>query len=200
MNTIHLEKQFETDIVAHLTGYAWVEGDCKADYDVPLALCSKDAIQWVKTAHKAAWEKLVSQHGAKSEEYFLSRLCTELDQLGTLHVLRHGFKIAGAGGTYFSMMQSKPRSGRNPDAEQLYQQNTLRIIRQVFYSANNQNSIDLVAFVNGLPVATLELKTESTQSVWAAIKQYKKDRLPKDQITNRHEPLLPLLYILIILG
>ena len=144
----------------------------------------------MKTSYNDAWDRLVSQHGAKAEEFFLSRLCTELDQLGTLHVLRHGFKIAGAGGTYFAMMQSKPRSTRNPEATQLYEKNTLRVVRQVFYSANNKNSIDLVLFLNGLPIATLELKTESTQSVWAAIKQYKKDRLPKDTQSNRLESLL----------
>jgi type I restriction enzyme R subunit len=76
--------------------------------------------------------------------FFLSQLCANLDQLGTLHVLRHGFKLAGAGGTYFTMMQAKPRSSRNPDATRLFQANTLRIVRQVYYSANNNNSIDLV--------------------------------------------------------
>lgn len=189
MNNVHLEKQFETDIVAHLTSAGWVEGKSE-DYNAEQALYSEDTLSWVKTTYKDAWNRLVSQHGVKADEYFLNRLCTELDQLGTLHVLRHGFKIAGAGGTYFAMMQSKPRSNRNPEASKLYEHNTLRIVRQVYYSANNKNSIDLVLFLNGLPIATLELKTESTQSVWAAIKQYKKDRLPKDTQSNRLEPLL----------
>jgi type I restriction enzyme R subunit len=88
------------------------------------------------------------------------------------------------------MLQAKPRSSRNPDAMSLFQDNTLRVVRQVFYSANNNNSIDLVLFVNGLPVSSVEIKTASTQSVWAAIKQYKKDRLPRDAVTNCFEPLL----------
>jgi type I restriction enzyme R subunit len=189
MNNVHLEKVFETDIVSYLISHGWVEGNSQ-EYNIPQALYISDALSWVKTAHTEAWEKLVSQHGAKAEEYFLSRLCAELEQLGSLHVLRHGFKIAGAGGTYFNMMQAQPRSSRNPEASALFERNMLRVVRQVFYSENNKNSIDLVLFVNGIPVATIELKTESTQSVWAAIKQYQKDRLPKDASSNRNEPLL----------
>lgn len=189
MTNVHLEKQFETDIVEYLASNGWVEGTSDK-YNVEQALYTEDTLTWVKTAYTDAWARLVSQHGAKAEEYFLSRLCAELAQLGTLHVLRHGFKIAGAGGTYFAMMQSKPRSGRNPEATELCERNVLRVVRQVYYSANNKNSIDLMLFLNGLPIATLELKTESTQSVWAAIKQYKRDRLPKDAQSNRNEPLL----------
>ncbi|HRW25402.1 MAG TPA: type I restriction endonuclease, partial [Spirochaetia bacterium] len=189
MNSVHLEKQFETDIVAYLASNGWLEGSSDR-YDVTRALYPEDALAWVQVAYKDAWDRLVSQHGAKAGEQFLGSLCSNLDQLGTLHVLRHGFKIPGAGGTYFSMMQAKPRSNRNPDSRRLFEANALRVVRQVYYSANNRNSIDLVLFVNGLPVATLELKTESTQSVYAAIKQYKKDRLPKDVGSNRLEPLL----------
>ena len=63
-------------------------------------------------------------------------------------------------------------------------------MRQLFYSENNSNSIDLALFVNGIPVATLELKTESTQSVDAAMRQYRRDRLPRDRAANRPESLL----------
>ncbi|HOX13927.1 MAG TPA: DEAD/DEAH box helicase family protein, partial [Spirochaetales bacterium] len=189
MTNIHLEKEFETDIVAHLMSNGWLEGTSDG-YDIGRALYPEDALAWVQVAHKDAWDRLESQHGSKAGEQFLSCLWSNLDQLGTLHVLRHGFKIPGAGGIYFSMMQAKPRSNRNPDSTKLFEANALRVVRQVYYSANNKNSIDLVLFVNGIPVATLELKTESTQSVHAAIKQYKKDRLPKDPGANRLEPLL----------
>lgn len=189
MNSVHLEKEFETDIVAHLASNGWLEGTSEG-YDIARALYPEDALAWVQVAHQDAWDRLTDQHGAKAGERFLDSLCSSLDQLGTLHVLRHGFKIPGAGGAWFSMMQVKPRSGRNPDSLRLFQANALRVVRQVYYSANNRNSIDLVLFVNGLPVATLELKTESTQSVHAAIKQYRKDRLPRDSSANRLEPLL----------
>lgn len=189
MNSDHLEKQFETDIVAHLTAHGWTEG-ASDRYDVARALYPEDALSWARRAHPEAWKRLEAQNGTRSDDVFLTRLTAELDSLGTLAVLRHGFKVAGAGATPFSMMQSRPRSTRNPDTEALYSGNLLRVVRQVFYSANNKNSIDLVLFVNGLPVATLELKTDSTQSVHHAIRQYRQDRPPKDPSTNRPEPLL----------
>ncbi len=189
MTDIHLEKHFEDDIVKHLTSQGWVQGTMEG-YEVSTGLITGDAVAWIRKAHPEAWKKLEDQHGSRAQEIFLSRLVAELTAQGTLKVLRHGFKIAGAGSTHFTMAQFKPKSGRNPEALELYGQNTLRVVRQVYYSQNNKNSIDLVLFLNGLPIATLELKTESTQSIHKAITQYRKDRLPKDPVTNKTEPLL----------
>jgi type I restriction enzyme R subunit len=77
----------------------------------------------------------------------------------------------------------------NPDILQRYRENRLRVVRQVHYSLHNENSIDLVLFLNGLPVATVELKTDFTQSIGDAIDQYRFDRPPhpKGQVA---EPLL----------
>ncbi len=189
MNNVHLEKEFESNIVDYLSTHGWLEGSCEG-YDVDAALYTQDALAWARAAHTDAWEKLEAQHGDKAADVFLSRLSSELESQGTLMVLRHGFKIIGAGGEYFSMLQAKPSSALNPETAALYDRNVLRVVRQVFYSRVNKNSIDLVLFVNGLPVATVELKTESTQSVHAAIKQYRKDRLPKDAAAHKPERLL----------
>ena len=189
MNNIHQEKEFESNIVDYLSSHGWREGSGDG-YDVESALYTEDALAWARVVHPDAWEKLRAQHGDRAANVLLSRLESELESQGTLAVLRHGFKVVGAGGEYFSMLQAKPRSALNPETTALYDRNILRVVRQVFYSRNNKNSIDLVLFVNGLPVATIELKTESTQSVYAAIRQYKKDRLPKDAATHRLEPLL----------
>jgi type I restriction enzyme R subunit len=189
MSDIHLEKHFETDIVNHLTAHGWLSGSSDA-YDKALALYPEDALAWAREAYPEAWQRLESQHGGKANEVFLSRLVAELGSVGTLKVLRQGFKVVGAGGTYFAMMQSKPQTSLNPEASALYARNRLRVVRQVFYSEHNHNSIDLVLFVNGLPVATLELKTQSTQSVHAAMRQYRQDRLPRESASKRDEPLL----------
>ena len=189
MNNIHQEKEFESNIVDYLSSHGWREGSGDG-YDVESALYTEDALAWARVVHPDAWEKLRAQHGDRAANVLLSRLESELESQGTLAVLRHGFKVVGAGGEYFSMLQAKPGSALNPETAALYGRNVLRVVRQVFYSRNNKNSIDLVLFVNGLPVATIELKTESTQSVYAAIRQYKKDRLPKDAATHRLEPLL----------
>ncbi len=78
----------------------------------------------------------------------------------------------------------------NPTTTRRYAQNRLRVARQVYYSENKTDSIDLVFFVNGLPVATAELKSEFQQDVHEAIRQYRHDRPPVDPKTRRREPLL----------
>jgi hypothetical protein len=77
-----------------------------------------------------------------------------------------------------SMCQFKPALAMNADLQARYAANRLRVVRQVRYSVHHENSIDLVLFVNGIPVATCELKSHYTQSVQDAIYQYKTDREP----------------------
>jgi type I restriction enzyme, R subunit len=111
----------------------------------------------------------------------------QLDTHGTLHLLRHGFKDVDA---KFFLCQFKPAHKKNPKLLETLKKNRLTVVRQLHYSLHNENSIDLVLFVNGLPVATGELKTDLTQSVKDAIKQYKQDRQPKDPKSKELEPLL----------
>src|SRR5699024_2334663 len=101
---------------------------------------------------------------------------------GTLHTLRRGLDVIGT--RRFPLIQQPPADSLNPATQALYAKNRLRVMRQVHYSREHNNSIDLVLFCNGLPVATIELKTDATQSVDDAIEQYQRDRDPKD------EPLL----------
>ena len=88
-----------------------------------------------------------------------------------------------------TLAQFKPALAINPDILTRYAANRLRVVRQVRYSLHNENCIDLVLFLNGLPVATVELKTDFTQSVDDAIDQYRFDRLPKPK-GQAAEPLL----------
>ena len=82
------------------------------------------------------------------------------------------------------MCQFRPNTSLNETAKKRYAAVRLRVMRQVHYSTQNNNSIDLVFFVNGIPVATAELKTDFTQNITDAVLQYKHHRLPKG------EPLL----------
>jgi len=88
------------------------------------------------------------------------------------------------------MCQFKPSHGLNQATLERYNKVRLRVVRQVHYSLHHENSIDLVLFINGIPVATIELKTDFTQTVQDAIRQYKSDRLPKEKVTRKEEPLL----------
>ena len=88
------------------------------------------------------------------------------------------------------IVQFKPSFGFNKDIADKYNKVRLRVMRQVHYSASNQKSIDLVLFVNGIPVTTIEVKTDFTQAVEDAKEQYREDRLPIDGYTKKEEPLL----------
>ena len=110
-----------------------------------------------------------------------------LDKEGALALLGRGFKDGNA---RFQLCQFKPSHGFNLQLQALYDGVRLRVVRQVHYSLHNENSIDVVLFVNGIPLATLELKTDFTQSVQDAIRQYKYDRPPRDPATRQEEPLL----------
>jgi type I restriction enzyme R subunit len=129
----------------------------------------------------------------KARTRVLDRLVKVLDaplskDSGTLSVLRRGFKDVNAN---FTMCEFKPGDNLNPAVLERYSKVRLRVMRQVHYSvANAKKSIDLVFFVNGIPVATVESKTTFTQSVHDAVEQYKRDRLPKDPATHKREPLL----------
>jgi type I restriction enzyme R subunit len=95
-----------------------------------------------------------------------------------LDVLRHGVELLGLKKP-LKLAEFKPALAINPEILARYAANRLRVVRQVKYSQHNENSIDLVLFLNGIPVATVELKTDFTQSINDAIDQYRFDRNPK---------------------
>lgn len=186
---LHNEIEFENDICEHLDAHGWLYAEKDAaDYDRKLALFSADVIAWVKETQPDAWDALVKNHGELAGETLLNRLRSSLDQSGTLHVLRNGFDVLGIR-SKVRMAQFKPALAMNPDIMQRYESNRLRVVRQVRYSLHNENSIDLVLFLNGMPVATVELKTDFTQSIDDAVDQYRFDRNPKPKGQNP-EPLL----------
>lgn len=186
---IHTEIHFENDICEHLAAHGWLydEKDA-AQYDRKLALFPADAIAWVQQTDPAAWQILVKNHGTAAESTLLKRLRDCIDRSGTLQVLRSGFDLLGLKKA-IRMAQFKPALAMNPEIMERYTANRLRVVRQVRYSEHNENALDLVLFLNGLPVATVELKTDHTQSVEDAIQQYKSDRNPQPKGQSA-EPLL----------
>jgi len=190
---IHREIHFEDDITNHLLSNGWLGGETNPkDYDSKLALIPEDAIAWVSSTYPKEWAKLETANGKDgARSFFIQKLTENLDREGSLHVFRHGFKIVGAGSTYFAMASFKPAFGLNSEELANYQNNKCRVVRQVHFSPyRTAESIDIVLFLNGIPVSTLELKTESTQSVHEAIWQYKNDRPPVDPKSRTKEPLL----------
>src|SRR5690606_13955505 len=114
---------------------------------------------FLQSSQPNKWEKIKAIHEKDVENRVLQRLYKELDLRGSLDVLRNGFTDYGV---RFQMAFFKPVSGLNPDALALYAKNELKIHRQVYFSKQNTNSVDLVISLNGIPVATLELKNQFT--------------------------------------
>lgn len=187
--SVHQEIAFETEICEHLAANGWLyaDGDA-AEYDRTKALFPADVLAWVQETQPASWEALTKSHGSQAAEVLLSRLRESLNQRGTLDVLRHGIEAHGLK-QRVKLAQFKPALAMNPELQARYAANRLRAVRQVRYSLSNENSIDLVLFLNGLPVATVELKTDFTQSIKDAVDQYRFDRLPKPKGKSA-EPLL----------
>jgi type I restriction enzyme R subunit len=179
MPALHQELHFETEICDHLAAHGWLyaEGDA-ARYDRARALFPPDLVTWVQETQPQAWEALVQRHGAAAEAALLDRVRKALDDENTLAVLRFGLNIVGLK-QRLTLAQFKPAMGMNPALVARYAANRLRVVRQVRYSEANENCLDLVLFLNGVPVATVELKSDFTQSVQDAVNQYRYDRHPR---------------------
>ncbi|MCV2362488.1 DEAD/DEAH box helicase family protein [Paucibacter sp. DJ1R-11] len=189
---IHHECELERHIVEQLEAAGWLIGN-SASYDRARALYPEDVLVWVQESQPEAWGKLLRLHGAAAEPAgaaLLDRLVKTLESAegGTVGVLRRGFALAGAG--QLAMSQALPEDGRNETVIKRYAANRLRVVPQLVYSLDTADRIDLTLFINGLPVATIELKTDFTQSVEAAMEQYRADRPPRSKASGKPEPLL----------
>ena len=188
--SIHKEIHFEDEICADLAAKGWLYDAADASrYDRTQALFVDDVVAWITASQPKAWGIIEKSHGASAAKVVADRLRKALDSQGTLSVLRQGFDMIGLKQPV-SMCQFKPALGMNADLQARYAANRLRVVRQVRYSVHHENSIDLVLFLNGIPVATCELKSHYTQSVQDAIYQYKTDREPLYKPKNAPEPLL----------
>src|ERR1035437_7586928 len=194
LTNVHTERIFENELCDHLAANGWsVRTHLKdaTSYSRELAIFPEDLLAFVQETQPKEWAKFKQWHNGQTEAIFIKRVADQLNKYGTLHLLRHGFKDSGSGGTTkFFLCQFMPAHHKNQQLWNDYEKNRLTVIRQLHYSLYNEKSIDLVQFVNGLPVATTELKTDTTQNIQDAINQYKKDRLPRDAKSKELEPLL----------
>ena len=178
MNGITSENTFETAIIQSLVesgGYTL--GDASG-YSPELGMFKVEVLHFLQNTQPRQWDKLAAIHGDDLENRIIQRLYKEMDLRGSLDVIRNGFVDYGV---RFKCAFFKPESGLNPDTMALYDQNRLKVIRQVYYSKKNKNSVDLVLSLNGLPVATLELKNRfSGQNAAHAKKQYAATRDNKE--------------------
>lgn len=171
MTADHTEKGFEDAIEASLLSHGgYVKGDAAA-FNAALALHPQTLVGFLKDTQPNSWAKLVGFYGATVEEKVVQNVAKNLDQRGTLEVLRKGITDRGVKLHFAYFM---PANTANPETVALYGKNVLAVTRQVHHSPTNPNhSIDLLLSLNGIPIATAELKNPFTgQTVVDAKKQY----------------------------
>jgi len=182
------EKRFEQDIEEYLTtagGYS--KGD-PSTFNREKGLDESTFVSFIKASQSKLWDKYVKIYGDTAEKQIVDRFMKEVKQTNLLNVLRHGFTDRGI---KFRAVFWKPETSLNETSKTQYEANILHCTRQLHYSLKNENSIDIVLFVNGIPVVSMELKCQFTgQNTANAINQYKFDRAGKDAIFTFKERVL----------
>lgn len=170
------EKAFETYVEQILLAKGWQQGSV-IEWDQERALFPGPIVAFIAATQPQLWQAMRGQHGAQLEPMLLSTLVKELAIKGSLSVLRHGFKFYGK---TFRLAAFKPAHGLNDEVLAQYQANCLTVTRQVACHPGDHSTVDLVFAVNGLPVATCELKNPWTGQSWRhAVRQYQEDRNPR---------------------
>lgn len=187
----HREIAFETAIEHHLTTVGGYTHGNRNGFDLDRAIFPTEVLAFIKATQPDEWAYLAGLQKDKAEETLLDDLCRALDSdhEGCLSVLRHGFKCFGK---LFHVAYFAPASGMNPETEKRYEANRLTITRQLRYSSKHGNTLDVTLALNGIPVATAELKNPMTAQTWRhAVTQYKNDRDPADLIFRfKHRTLV----------
>jgi type I restriction enzyme R subunit len=190
----HNEIEFEKEFAEYLAAHGWLYSPNDTGYDRERALFPQDVLGWLGDTQPEQLNKVITSGSndlAKQHAQLLDRIVKVLDTPlenggGTLNLLRKGFSHLAA---KFQLCVFKPESTLNEKRNADYAAVRVRVMRQVHFSTSDQRSVDLVLFVNGLPVATAELKTDFTQTIFDAITQYKTSRLPKDPGSGLVQPL-----------
>lgn len=175
----YTEQRFEDHIETHLneSGYRSLQS---SDYDKSRCLIPNEFLKFIQNTQSEEYQKLQRQYDSDTSCKLLDRVNREIERRNVLDVLRKGINDRGCS---FDLTYPYPSSGLNPDLQRLYTQNRFSVIRQLHYSQQNEKSLDMVLFLNGLPLVTMELKNSLTgQTVVDAEKQYRTDRDPREPL------------------
>ena len=175
----YTETDFENHIEAHLnqSGYQSLQS---SHYNKPLCLIPDETLRFIQDTQPETYQKLERQYGEDTPQKLMLRISNQIKSRGMLDVLRKGVKDRGCD---FNLTYFQPSSGMNPVHKQLYDQNRFSLIRQLRYSEKNEKSLDIVLFLNGLPLVTMEMKNSLTGQVFTdAEKQYRTDRDPREPL------------------
>ncbi|EPB1160997.1 type I restriction endonuclease subunit R [Campylobacter upsaliensis] len=173
----YTEKDLESFIEAHLLESGYIKRESK-DYDKSLGVDRELFLNFLHSTQAKTLQELEIR-GIKEQE-LLKRIFSQIQDKGSLKALQTGVKIRDI---TIKLAHPKPNSSANEKAIENYNKNIFSITRQLYFSEKNNKSLDMVIFLNGLPLITMELKNPFTgQNVYNAIAQYKKDRDPRESI------------------
>ena len=158
MSTHTNEFAFETTVESMLLAGGWQKGN-REEWDVDRALFPARALAFIRDTQPELWVEMSALHGANLEATLIETLVKEIDNKGSLHVLRHGFRFFGK---TFRLAYFKPSHGLNPDALARFERNELTVTRQARCHPGKGDEVDLLFALNGVPVATCELKNPMT--------------------------------------
>ncbi|WP_268225705.1 type I restriction endonuclease subunit R [Sinomicrobium oceani] len=170
------EKGLETIIEKHLINHNGFIASYSADYDRDLCINEKLLFEFLAATQPSAHDIIIK----RGKDKFLKRLSDQIRHKGIIEILRNGVKDLDL---RVQLYFKKPTSLLNDKAQKHYSSNIFSVTRQLYYSLENSNSLDMVLFINGLPLSTFELKNQWTgQNVKHAIRQYQTDRDPKEPL------------------
>lgn len=178
------ERRFEQDIETYLLSQdgGYTKGNPQ-DFDRECALNKKDLFTFIENTQKDEWDKFKNAFPDDYESRFIKRFNDEVVTRGIIDVIRNGIKYTGSGTFKFKLAYFMPETKLNPEDMDMYNKNILNETRQLKYSTQNENSVDIVLLLNGIPVVALELKNQITgQNSVNAQKQFMYDRDPRELI------------------
>ena len=178
MSTDTSEKAFQKDFYTYLENTGYIRRNSN-DYTVGTCLDEDLVIEFVESTQSNQWNKFKNVHKENAKKDFIKSLSIAIANKGTIEVLRNGFHDIG----HFKLFFPKPSSYLNPDAVEKYNKNIFSVVDELKYEDKaSSNRLDLVIFINGIPISTIELKDTFSQGVENAIKQYKTDRDPNEKL------------------
>lgn len=182
----HYEKEFERLLCHKMKEHAgWTEQSPKA-YDRALALVPDEVIGYVKRTQPVGWKRLEHHYGPGAADQLLLRLRKQMREKGTLETLRNGFRMVP--GVEIRVCGFAPDGFAPAEAYRLHEGNVFSLIRQVPFQTKGGKEIDVVLFLNGVPIITMELKNSSTGTTYNdAMTQYRSDRNPNYSPLLRHD-------------
>lgn len=173
----YTEKNLESFIESSLLKSGYIKRKSE-DYDKSLGVDRELFLNFLHSTQAKTLQELEIR-GIKEQE-LLKRIFSQIQDKGSLKALQAGVKIRDI---TIKLAHPKPNSSANEKAIENYNKNIFSITRQLYFSEKNNKSLDMVIFLNGLPLITMELKNPFTgQNVYNAIEQYKKDRDPRESI------------------